>query len=102
MIISKENFARIMAKNSGKTICSCEEYLDLVLDTFIQLLHKGHIIRFHGFFKAEVSTIKQRNTWNFKTKERGVLPERKNIRIRISKTFRDKFNASEKGEESDE
>lgn len=38
MIINKKEFINRMAEKGGVTKCSCKQYLDLVLDTFFELL----------------------------------------------------------------
>ncbi len=98
-IINKDKFARIMANNGNKTICSCKEYLDLALDTFLDLLQEGAIIKFYGLFDARPAKVKQYETWDIRTKKKHTLPERNYIKVKISKNLQEQFNATYKKED---
>lgn len=91
MEVSKKQFAREMAKNGDKTICSCEDYLDLAMDTFFKLLREGKIIHFHGLFKTDIFNFKGRNVWNLAKKEVSFMPAQKQLKIRISPVAQKKF-----------
>lgn len=90
-----------MAKNGGKTICSCKEYLDLVIDTFLDLLQEGAIIKFHGLFDARAAKVKQYETWNIAEKKKCVFPERHYIKIKVSKNLQEYFNATYQKQKED-
>ena len=46
MAINKKDFINRMAENGNKTKKSCREYLDLMFDTFFELLEEGEAIKF--------------------------------------------------------
>lgn len=91
MEVTKKEFAREMAKNGGKTICSCEDYLELAMDTFFKLLKEGKIIHFQGLFKTDIINFKGRKVWNLAKEEIGYMPAEKQLKIRISKVAQKKF-----------
>ena len=91
MEIGKKQFAREMAKNGDKTICSCEDYLELAMDTFFKLLKEGKIIHFQGLFKTDSIDFKGRKVWNLAKEEIGYMPPQKQLKIRISPVAQKQF-----------
>ena len=91
MEIGKKQFAREMAKNGNTTICSCEDYLDLAMDTFFKLLKEGKIIHFQGIFKTDIHNFKGRKVWNLAKQEVSYMPPKKQLKIRISPAAQEKF-----------
>lgn len=93
MAINKKDFIDHMSENSGKTKKSCREYLDLVMDTFYDLLKEGETIRFCRILSVETKITPERPARNPKTGEECIVPARKRIKVKISEVLRDKLNA---------
>ena len=92
MTINKKEFIDRMAEKGGVTKCSCRKYLDLMLETFFEVLSEGISVRFVRLFTAEVSDMKEKETYNIATKKKGILPAHKCMKIRFSKVLQRKFN----------
>lgn len=92
MAINKKDFIDRMSENGGKTKKSCREYLDLVMDTFYDLLKEGEIIRFCRILSAETKITPERPARNPQTGEACIVPERKRIKVKISEILRDRLN----------
>lgn len=83
MAINKKEFINRMAKNGRVTKKSCREYLDLMLDTFNELLQDGENIKFYGIMSAETKTTPERVARNPQNGEECIVPEHKRIKIKI-------------------
>lgn len=92
MAIYKKEFINRMAEHGGKTKKSCREYLDLVFDTFYELLEEGEIITFNRIMSTKVMTTPERPAMNPQTGEKYIVPERKRIKVTFSKVLRDRLN----------
>lgn len=92
MAINKKEFINRMAENGGKTKKSCKEYLDLMLDTFYELLEEGEVIRFNRIMSAKVMITPERPARNPQTGEQCIVPERKRIKVTFSEVLRDRLN----------
>lgn len=97
MTINKKEFIDRMAEKGGVTKCSCRKYLDLMLQTFFELLAEGINIRFVRILKAEVTEAKEKEIYDISTKGRTILPAHKCVKIRVSKVIQEKFNKAYKG-----
>ncbi len=92
MVINKRRFIDRMAENGEKTKKSCKEYLDLMLDTFYELLEDGEVVKFNKIMSAEVRTTPERPARNPQTGEECIVPERKRIKVTFSEVLRDRLN----------
>lgn len=92
MRINKKKFIEQMAKNGHTTQVSCRKYLDLAFQTFYELLEDGHEIKFSKVLTAKVVTTPQRPAIVPKSGIRCIIPERKRIKVKISKVLKDKLN----------
>ena len=92
MAIYKKQFIDCMAANGKKTKKSCREYLDLMLDTFYELLREGETVRFTGIMTTKIKTTPERPARNPKTGEKFIVPERKRIKVTFSEALRDRLN----------
>lgn len=92
MAVNKKEFINYMAKNGGKTKKSCREYLDLMFDTFYELLEEGETIRFCRIMSAETKTTPERPARNPQNGEKCIVPERKRIKVTFSEVLRDRLN----------
>lgn len=92
MAVNKKDFIDRMAENGNKTKKSCREYLDLMFDTFYDLLEEGEVIRFCRIMNAEVKTTPERPARNPQTGKVCMVPERKRIKVTFSEVLRDKLN----------
>ena len=92
MSINKKEFINRMAEKGGKTKCSCKEYLELVLDTFYEVLEEGETIRFHKIISAETKVTPERPARNPKTGDKCIVPEHKRIKIKVSETVINRLN----------
>lgn len=84
-----------MAEKGGVTKCSCKQYLDLVLDTFFELLKEGCIIRFHNVFKVELITVVGKTSTDFVNGGRLFIPPHKKIKFMWYKNLRKAINEDE-------
>ena len=92
MVINKEEFITRMAKKGNTTKRACKQYLNLMLDTLLELLREGAVIKLRKIAKIEVTNVPEKETYNISTEERFVLPEHKCIKVRVSKKLQEKFN----------
>jgi len=92
MAVNKKEFINRMAENGGKTKKSCREYLDLMFDTFYELLEEGETIRFARVMKAETKATPERPARNPQNGEKCIVPERKRIKVTFSEVLRDRLN----------
>lgn len=92
MAINKKDFIDYMSEYGGKTKKSCREYLDLVMDTFYELLKEGETIKFSRIMSVGIKTTPERSARNPQTGEECIVPERKIIKVKISEVLRDKLN----------
>lgn len=95
MAINKKDFINRMAENGNKTKCSCREYLDLMFDTFYELLQEGETVNFQRIMNAKIQTTPERPARNPQTGEECMIPERKIIKVKISENLRNKLNGEE-------
>lgn len=92
MAINKKDFIDRMAENGNKTKKSCREYMDLMFDTFYELLEEGEVIQFAGIMKAETKITPERPARNPQNGEVCIVPERKRIKVTFSEVLRDRLN----------
>lgn len=95
MLINKKEFINRMAEKGGVTKCSSEKYLDLVIDTFFDLLKEGHVIRFYNIFKAELVTVIGKTSTDFVNGGRLYIPPHKKIKVMWYKNLRKFINEEE-------
>ena len=92
MAVNKKDFINCMAENGNKTKKSCREYLDLMLDTFYELLEEGETIRFCRIMNVETKITPERPARNPQNGKVCIVPERKRIKVTFSEVLRDKLN----------
>lgn len=92
MAVNRKAFIDRMAENGDRTKKSCKEYLDLMLDTFYELLEEGETILFTGIMKAETKITPERPARNPQNGEVCIVPERKRIKVTFSEVLRDRLN----------
>ncbi len=92
MAVNRKAFIDRMAENGDRTKKSCKEYLDLMLDTFYELLEEGETILFTGIMKAETKITLERPARNPQNGEVCIVPERKRIKVTFSEVLRDRLN----------
>lgn len=95
MAINKKEFINRMAESGQVTKKSCREYLDLVLDTFYELLEEGEEIKFYGVLNAEAKLTPERPARNPQNGEKCIVPEHKRIKIKVSEPVIRKLNEEE-------
>ncbi len=86
MAINRKEFINRMAENGNVTKKSCREYLDLMFDTFYELLKAGETIKFYGIMNTEAKTTPERVARNPQNGEECIVPEHKRIKIKVSET----------------
>lgn len=95
MAINKKQFINHMAKKGHKTKKSCREYLNLMFDTFFELLEEGEEIKILKVLRAELIPTPERPALNPKTGEKCIVPEHKRIKIKFSKVLLRRLNEKE-------
>ncbi len=99
MIINEKEFINRMAEKGGVTKCSSKKYLYLVIETFLDLLKEGHVIRFYRLFKAELTTVVGKTSTDFANGGRIYVEPHKKIKMTWSKKLRNRINDDDEEEE---
>ena len=74
MVLNKAELINYMNENKGITKADAKNMLELVCDTFIDVLKEGNDFNVQGYFKMGVKERKGRNGKNPKTGEDIVIP----------------------------
>lgn len=90
--IQREEFITIMSKKGGVTKCSCRRYINLMFDTLYDLLQEDKEVNFQGIMKVVPYLYKERETYDISSGDRVHIDDRRNVKVRMSKAFQDKFN----------
>ncbi len=80
-----DNFPNFIKKDLLKII-------DIILDEIASSMRKGERVELRDVFMFETKIYKKRSARNPKTNEKIFVPEKKNIRFKLSKKWQNKIN----------
>ena len=80
-----DNFPNFIKKDLLKII-------DIILDEIASSMRKGERVELRDVFMFETKIYKKRFARNPKTNEKIFVPEKKNIRFKLSKKWQNKIN----------
>lgn len=87
-----KDVAKEVAKKTGFQIKDVEFTLRTFLECVSEGLVKGFKYTFTNYFSLYTSTIGERSARDFSTKEVIKVPEHRRVRIKVSKTLKDRMN----------
>ena len=56
----ENDFARLIAKRTGRTICSCVEFTRDFLDTLAEVVAEEQCMKLYGYFTLDYKTVQER------------------------------------------
>ena len=80
-----DNFPNFIKKDLLKII-------DIILEEIASSMKKGERVELRDVFMFETRIFKKRSARNPKTNEKIFVPEKKNIRFKLSKKWQNKIN----------
>ena len=80
-----DNFPNFIKKDLLKII-------DIILDEIASSMRKGERVELRDVFMFETKIYKKRSARNPKTNEKIFVPEKRNIRFKLSKKWQNKIN----------
>ena len=80
-----DNFPNFIKKDLLKII-------DIILEEIASSMKKGERVELRDVFMFETKIFKKRSARNPKTNEKIFVPEKKNIRFKLSKKWQNKIN----------
>ena len=92
MAITKTEFINRMAKKGGITKKEAYRGVDAFIETLIDCLNDGCVVKFVGFGKFELKTMKEKPARNPKTGESCIVPEHKKVKFYAGEILTDKMN----------
>ena len=92
MAITKTEFINRMAKKGGITKVEANRGVDAFIETLIDCLKDGCVVKFVGFGKFELKTMKQRMGRNPQNGQEHVIPEHKKVKFYAGETLTDRMN----------
>ena len=84
MAITKTEFVSRMAKKGGITKAEANRGVDAFIETLTDCLNDGCAVKFVGFGKFELKTMKEKPARNPKTGESCIVPEHKKVKFYAS------------------
>lgn len=94
MAINKKEFADRMAENGGITKKAAYQAIDAFIETVMDYLGDGEIVRFQNFGRFEIRDVKGRIGRNPMTGEKCMIPEYKKVKFTASETLADRIMES--------
>ncbi len=92
MAITKTEFVNRMAEIGGITKKEANRGVDAFIATLIDCLNDGYVVKFVGFGKFELKTMKEKPARNPKTGESCIVPEHKKVKFYAGETLTDMMN----------
>ena len=92
MAITKTEFINRMAKKGGITKVEANRGVDAFIETLIDCLNDECVVKFVGFGKFELKTMKQRMGRNPQNGQEHVIPEHKKVKFYAGETLTDRMN----------
>lgn len=81
MAITKTEFVNRMAKKGGITKVEANRGVDAFIETLIDCLNDEGVVKFVGFGKFELKTMKEKSARNPRTGESCIVPEHKKVKF---------------------
>ena len=81
MTINKTEFVNRMAEIGGITKKEANRGVDAFIETLIDCLNDGCAVKFVGFGKFELKTMKEKPARNPRTGESCIVPEHKKVKF---------------------
>ena len=92
MAITKTEFINRMAKKGGITKVEANRGVDAFIETLIDCLKEDGGVKFVGFGKFELKTVKERMGRNPQNGKEYMIPEHKKVKFYASETLTDRMN----------
>ncbi len=90
--VTKSDLANIVAQKLGLSTSSCEDIVNQVLESAINLVERGNALHIKNFGSFEIFTKKSRPGRNISKNTSVVIPEKKVMRFSASRTLRNTIN----------
>lgn len=84
MSITKTRFIGKIAKNGGIKKKEAKKEVELFLDTLVECLKEDKTVKFNGFGKFEVKTVKEKIGRNPQNGDIHIVPEHKKVKFYAS------------------
>lgn len=81
MTINKTDFVNRMAEIGGITKKEANRGVDAFIETLIDCLSDGCAVKFVGFGRFELKTMKEKSARNPRTGESCIVPEHKKVKF---------------------
>lgn len=91
MAIGKQKFADRIAENRGITKKAAYQIVDTFIETVMNYLGEGEIVKFQNFGRFEMRTAKERVGRNPKTGQSYIVPEHQKVKFTASETLADRI-----------
>ena len=98
----KEQFSKLVAKKTGNSQVTEAKNVNAVINTLLEVLTKGEKVVFSNFGVFEVVDRPPRNGVNPCTGDNIIIPARKAIVFRTSKSLRKAININGGNDNSDD
>ena len=84
MSVNKSAFIERLAKNGGIKKKAAKREVELFIDTLIEALEEEGAVKFTGFGRFEVKTVKEKIGRNPKNGDIHIVPEHKKVKFYAS------------------
>lgn len=95
MAITKTEFIDRMAKKGGITKVEANRRVDVFIETLIGCLEEDGAVKFVGFGKFELKTVKERMGRNPQNGKECMIPEHKKVKFYASEGLSQRMKESE-------
>ena len=92
MAVFKKEFIDRMAEIGGITKKAARRGLELFMETLMDCMTENEIVRFTGFGKFEMKTVKERKGINPFNGEDCIVPEHRKMKFYASEVLADKID----------
>ena len=91
MAINKEKFADRLAENGGFSKKAAYKAVDAFIETVMDYLGEGEVVRLRNFGKFEMKATKERVGRNPKTGQPYIVPEHQKVKFTASGILADRI-----------
>ena len=91
MAITKTEFVDRMAEIGGITEKEANRGVDAFIETLIDCLNTEGVVKFVGFGRFELKTMKEKSARNLKTGESCIVPEHKKVKFYAGEALADRI-----------
>lgn len=88
IIINKDEFYHLVAKNANFTIGDVKEIWHTIEDLFAKVLEEDYILDLPGFGKLYVADVAEKNTWDNIHKKEMFVPATKRPVFKLSSNLK--------------